>query len=420
MSVRRVNLLAISCALVLLTGYGTLAMADEEGEHEVSTKATLLGSMSDAINGGAGLSRLHDDDGLDVAAKLQLSYEYSNDNIGFFSHVQLTSESQGSRGELGIVQLFGYYVVPFDQEKSLTFTLGQLFMPSSLENSDAFWDSPYSNNFSALNTWIAQEIRPVGLEVRFDYISDEDKPFNAFGFGAMSFVGNDSMGSQLTWRGWSIGRHKSGYGEVLPLPSLYYVDEGLFAHQRDDGSKPFDRDLDHRLGYLVHGYWSPDEALTFKLSYLNNGGDGKLYKGEYAWVTTTAIFGALWQIDENWRLLTETMWGYSAMGNPPVMGVDTHYDTTYVLASYQQGQWGYAMRLERFAAVDHVQFPAESNDKGRALTLSTRWQAFGKPWTVIGEWLFIDAQAGRDRKLVDGTFHDSNESQWSLSLSYEF
>ena len=61
----------------------------------------------------------------------------------------------------------------------------------------------------------------MGLEVRYDHISDEDQPFSAFGFGAMSFINNDSMGTQLTWRGWSIGRHKTAYGEVLPLPFRY-------------------------------------------------------------------------------------------------------------------------------------------------------------------------------------------------------
>ncbi len=391
---------------------------EDHSQHEISGKATLLASYNDIIDPNTDLSRLDGDDSLDLAATLQLSYEYSNDNVGFFSHLQLTTEAQGDRGDVGIVQLYGYFTLPFDQEKSLTFSAGQFFMPSSMENTEDFWDSPYSNNFSALNTWIAEEVRPVGLEVRYDQFNDADA--SAFGFGVMGFVGNDSMGSQLTWRGWSIGRHKSVYSEILPLPPLSQIDQGVFADQRVDGSKPFGRDLDNRYGYLLHGYWSPEPELTFKLSYFDNKGDGRIYRGEYAWVTRFSVAGARWDIDEHWTVLGETMWGDSAMGKPAITGVDVDFDSSYILARYQREQWDYSLRLEQFESRDRAVLPGDLHDQGRALTLAARWRAFGEPWTVIMEWIRVDSQERRTRVLDDAVALDDNESQLSVSLSYEF
>ena len=39
---------------------------------------------------------------------------------------------------------------------------GQFFLPTSRENTDPLWTSPYTITWSALNTWMGQEVRPIG------------------------------------------------------------------------------------------------------------------------------------------------------------------------------------------------------------------------------------------------------------------
>jgi hypothetical protein len=403
--------------IILVMGLFYLPMALGEAEHEFSGKAALITSYSDGIQ-TADMSRLEGDDSFDLSGQLQLSYDYSNDNFGFFSHLQFTNEGNSKDGNIGIAEMYGYYSYPIDDSQQLTFTMGQLFMPSSFENTEGFWDSPYSNSFSALNTWIAQEVRPIGVELKYDWLSEDET--SAFGLGVMSFVGNDSMGAMVSWKGWSIGRHISVYGEVLNLPEIYHIDNGIFADQRVDGSKPFGRDLDHKEGYLFHSYYSPTNSLTFKYTHLDNKGDGQLYRGEYAWRTTFSIVGVKWRINDKWTVLGESMSGRTMMGNPSVMGVASKYKTTYVLTSYNHKQWDFSVRLEEFDIVDTARAPRESNDQGSAVTLGARWQAFGKPWSVLGELLFIDVDGHRTRALDIGTFTDENESQWSLSVNYFF
>ena len=380
----------------LLPGFGC-APAMAEGEHQLTGKASVIFSQSDAIT-QAGMSRLEGDDGFDVNAKLELSYEYTNNGFGVFGHGRITTEGQGRHGKVGLTELYAYYDWALDDSQNLTFTLGQLFLPSSVENREDFWDSPYSNNFSALNTWIAQEVRPIGYEVRYDTFNESTD--TAWGVGVMSFIGNDSSTSQLTWRGWSIGRHKTAYGELLDLPLLEQLENGMFEPQRNDGSKPFGRDLDHRFGWAVHGYWSPSQDLTVKATWYDNNGNGQLHRGEYAWTAWFNVFGVQWHPASDWTLLFETMNGYGAMGSPPVAGVSTEYAAHYILLSRNIGQWDHSIRLEQFDGTDTTALPGESNDKGRALTLSTRWQAFGKPWSVIGEWLWVDVAGDRNPAIA--------------------
>ena len=420
----------IHFSFVLAMGFSTSVVADEElpfSEHEFAGKVSLVASVSDAITGqdAASMSRLEGDDSFDLKGQVALSYEFTqhqqDSNWGLFSHLQLSNEGHGDSTEAGVVELYGYYEWALGANSSVTSTVGQMFMPSSLENSEAFWDSPYNNNFSALNTWIAEEIRPIGVSFQYDWFADEDAvDFSAFGVGGGLFMGNDSTTSQSTWRGFSIGRHKTLYAQVLPLPELEQLNDGIFTVHRKDGSKPFGRDLDSRYGFWLNGYWQMSNDVTFTLSFWDNNGDGQLHRGEYAWDTQFVIAGAKWQFNDNWLLLIETMHGTTGMGQPAVMGVGVNFQTSYALLNYEINQWNMSVRLEQFDAVDRARFPQESNDGGKALTLAARWQAFGQPWSVISELLFIDVDGSRDRQLNNGLFSDEDESQLSLSLSYFF
>ena len=40
-----------------------------------------------------------------------------------------------------------------------------MFLPTSRENVDPLWQSPYTLTLSSLNTWIGEEVRLAGLDV---------------------------------------------------------------------------------------------------------------------------------------------------------------------------------------------------------------------------------------------------------------
>ena len=99
---------------------------------------------------------------------------------------------------------------------SLDFRAGLFFPTVSLENTDAAWLSPYTTTFSAINSWIGEEVRNLGVEVG-PSIRINEAQWRVFGSFAR---GNDPNGTLLAWRGFSLHDRVSGLGDRLPLPAL--------------------------------------------------------------------------------------------------------------------------------------------------------------------------------------------------------
>src|SRR5207253_2281533 len=67
---------------------------------------------------------------------------------------------------------------------------GQFFLPTSRENRGDLWSSPYTINFSAWNTWIGEEFRPIGVDLQWRHTT---QALNGITLGATAFRGNDTM-----------------------------------------------------------------------------------------------------------------------------------------------------------------------------------------------------------------------------------
>lgn len=88
---------------------------------------------------------------------------------------------------------------------------GALIPPVSSENRGTAWTNLYTITNSAANTWIAEEVRPVGPEVDVEYRGD-DLNIRA---GVGSFFSNDRSGLALAIRGFTFSDGRVGlFGEV--------------------------------------------------------------------------------------------------------------------------------------------------------------------------------------------------------------
>ena len=64
----------------------------------------------------------------------------------------------------GLTEAFVQFRPELTPATALRFRAGLFFPPTSLENTDPLWQSPYSITLSALNTWIGEEVRLTGVE----------------------------------------------------------------------------------------------------------------------------------------------------------------------------------------------------------------------------------------------------------------
>lgn len=291
---------------------------------------------------------------------------------------------------------------------------GQFFLGTSRENRENLWTSPYTINFSALNTWIAEEVRPVGAELEWRH---EMANLDAVTLAAGALRNNDTMGALLGWRGWSIGNRLTVYDEVLPLPPLFSLrDPRFFEDQRRAGTKPFESDLDKRTGYTARVRYQWPERGSIQFARVDNRGDRKEYRHEYAWQTRFNIVSADVRNDRGTTLLSEYGWGSTGMGFPPGAIVDLTYYAAYALVSQTFGRNRVSARFDLFQTVDKDHSIAETNsESGRAWTLA--WFYNVRPSTRVGlEFANVSAQ----RIAAAESGFDPNTDGRSLTLEWRY
>lgn len=289
-----------------------------------------------------------------------------------------------------------------------TVRAGQFFLPSSRENVDSLWTSPYTLSLSALNSWIAEEIRPLGVDVAYRkaFLSEHRLQLAATVFG-----GNDTSGTLLAWRGFSFHDRPTPTGRFVPLPPIERFDE-QFPQQSPRGSKAFGSDLDGRPGYAGRARWSaPDDRAAVQVTAFLNRGDRALHGEEYAWETDFRWLSVETRLPAGLRLVGEWGTGTSLMGFAPPgekseAVVDIFFDTFYVLLTRDFGTWRATVRYDGFRIEDRDSTALDDNrEDGRAWTLAVLVPV-DEHWRAGIEWLEVEADRPAARRAgsppVDG------------------
>ncbi len=229
---------------------------------------------------------------------------------------------------------------------------GTFWLPTSRENVDPLWNSRYTITYSALNTWIAQEVRPVGADLQFS-------PNFYFAIGATAFRGNDTMGTELAARGWTLGNRLSVYNENIAIPPP------------DDVTRPIGADIDHKFGFAERIRVQLPERALLQITHIDNR--ATLVPGEapdYPWQTRFNIVGA--EIGSTSPTTAAAEWakGRTTLAFPG--GTYTmDFDTSYLLVSRKYGKDRYTTRIERFSTRSHKPSPDDmSRENGKALTFA--------------------------------------------------
>lgn len=308
-----------------------------------------------------------DDDALTAQVQLGLDWRPS---MSFGGHVHLLarSDADGSRrGRAGVVEAF------LDQnfargDHRLRLMQGAFFLPGSRENVDALWESPYTMTSSALNSWLGEELRPIGVDAAYTFR-------RAWTAAATVFRGNDTFGALPAARGWAMRDHWALLGEHIPVDEEYFTSVSA--------------ENDHRLGWSARGRWNNDRA-TAQLTHIDNRGDALEYGELFDWYTCFDIAAADYTLGD-WTFVAESGWGYT-----DIIVAGTRYrsdiDASYVLASRRLGNGRASLRAEVFRT-------PEQNE--RALTAAYLWSPRG-PLRLGVEGIVTDSDK---RVAVEMRYH---------------
>ncbi|MHB0968728.1 MAG: porin family protein [Thermoanaerobaculia bacterium] len=400
------------CVLVLALSAVCAAAGDFSVDGYVAGGAIAVESPPSWLSGGFGRFPLGDTDSdqtADVNGEARVQIEWANSSDTFRVHLlpiaRYEPDSAGT-DEFGLAEAYVDFNIHASDSQRFRIRGGQFFLGTSRENVEIGWTSPYTITYSAINSWIGEEVRPIGIDLDYRLSRAAN---DSFSVGATAFRGNDTMGTLLAWRGWSMGERLSVYDEVVPIPPLESI-ENYFVYQRN-GTTPFTSDLDGRTGYAFRARWQRGDTIVLQATHLDNRGDRNVYgveddnagpgpwnanahhwnrTGEYAWDTRFMHYDAEVNVAA-YTVAAEYIVGSTAMGHNVNWWVDTDFDSGYLLASWKPSAFRVTARYDFFAVDDIDMSAAENNeDEGDAWTVAVFWEPV-PAWRVGVEGVDLNA-----------------------------
>jgi hypothetical protein len=296
-----------------------------------------------------------DDDSLSAQVQVGIDWRPSPFVGG---HLHLLARNQGDRsrrGRVGVVEAFLEENLPIGDDR-LHFMEGAFFLPTSHENVDSLWENPYTISSSALNSWLGEELRPLGADVSYTHRLQRA---GAITGGATVFGGNDTFGALPIDRGWTLDDDWILLGQHTPVNPAATTFTSVSA------------ETDHRLGWSARAKWNNDNG-SLQLTHLDNRADALKYGELHNWATRFNIAGGdyTWH---DWTAAAETGWGTTAIqGTRARFSFDIR--SSYLLLSRKISALRATVRADAFES---------GTEHGHALTAALFWEPRGRFRTGI-------------------------------------
>ena len=124
--------------------------------------------------------------------------------------------NDGPRGGAALGELFYLFRPVSLSARRYQLKIGVFFPELSLENVGVAWSSSYSLTTSAVNSWIQEEIRLTGAQLKTTWLGRHRGSQNDISLTGALFYYNDPAGAILAWRGWAGHPRIVGWREKLP------------------------------------------------------------------------------------------------------------------------------------------------------------------------------------------------------------
>ena len=341
--------------LVILTAIIALPAAAAEAPDRYKLQTGIDVSYVDAsgyqswTEGFVGKLRYDDNnDGL-MFSRAFAEYEYQITDT-FNAHASIEAYADDISSTVDFTEAYLEWRPIPQSENRYRLKVGAFYPRISLENVAAGWSSPYTMSSSAINTWVAEELRTIGAELTWSRRPAMLGGAHTISLQGAVFVGNDPTGSLLAWKGWSAHDRQSRLGDELPLPPLPLIQPGELFEAQDPYVAPF-REVDNEVGFYINGEWQFGSRLRVRaMHYDNRAVPTEIDDGQYAWTTKFEHIGAQYSLADGWDLLFQWMSGSTVMG-PVVNGahlVDVEFDSKYLMLTKAYERHRFSMRYDKF------------------------------------------------------------------------
>jgi hypothetical protein len=283
---------------------------------------------------------------------------------------------------------------------------GAFYPPVSLENRASGWESPYTLSYSAIDSWLAIEVRTIGVEASLDWLGTRQG--YGFDLGATGgvFGWNEGAGAFIAGDGFTLTDRQSPYGGRVGLPG----DPVLMNFE------PF-RQLDGRAGVYggVELRWL-DRVVLRALRYDNRADPTAVDNATsaIAWETSFDSVGLRAESADGWTGIVQGLKGNTAIA-PGGYHINWPFKAEYALLAKQSGKHMLSLRYDRFE-VDTSIAEGDGSQSGHAWTAAWSFTA-NEHWRFTLEWLHVTSNSYY-RSDVFGLAALATETQLQLAVRY--
>jgi hypothetical protein len=387
-------LLAAACAVARATDW----------ELSVDGRAVSSDAAHSLMDGGFGTTRFgSNDEGLQLGrARFALTQPIGD---VWSVHLDASMYDNLGRSPVGVTEAFVLFRPYPLAGYRFRLKAGGFYPQVSLENRTSGWDSPYTLSYSAINSWLATEVRCIGLEGQIDWLGRHSG--HDFDVGATGgvFGWNDGAGVVMANNGFVLTDRQTAIFDRVGQPGVPPL----------NGAEPF-LEMDHRAG--VYGGLEVrylDRLVLRALHYDNRADPTQVdtVSGAIAWNTRFNSAGVRLEAEHGWTAIAQWLDGDTTIV-PQGNSLDWPFHAEFALLAKRFGRHTLSTRYDRFAVESHVPGTHGAQD-GHAWTVAWLFDA-NIHWRIAVEWLQV-VSSSVNREQSGGPLL-ATETQLQLSVRY--
>jgi hypothetical protein len=318
---------------------------------------------------------------------------------GLLAHAQVNWEGNvDDRGDVGPIHdsprlIEGWIRKEWDRDgHGGSLTVGVTNPTYSLEHVGPAWTPRFSLTPSALNTWLWEEGRVVGLEG--EGWGKIGRAWEVSAFGGLGW-GPDQQGILLARRGWVLSDWLAGINSTLVLPA-----PGAETHEFDE--------LDGRPA-LYAGFEARDpwKLGRLRLGYFDNLGDLGVTG---VWETRYGVAGVAVEPLPGLEVVFQYLIGKTMTRTNRF---DSTIEALFPLVSYRWREHRITARYDDFRVEDDDGEPPDTGERGDAVTVAYLFE-FWLRHRVAFEYIWVDSHR------PGGSGSDPSDNGWQLSYRFRY
>ena len=396
---------ALLLSALLAAAAGARPAAAADWELDLDARLVSVNGPAPIIDGGLGSTRFGGDQS---GLRLGRARFAVTQNLGEVWSVSLDASSWGDHDKIPAGLTEGYLQWrPYPRAGyRLRVRAGAFYAPVSLENRTAGWESPYTLSYSAIDSWLGQEVRSIGTEAQLDWLGRRTGHDFDIGLTGAVFGWNDSAGAALAGGGFTLTDRQTVLGGRVGKPKVPPV----------RAAEPF-REMDGRAGVYggVEVRYLDRVVLRF-LRYDNRADPTAvdLVSHTVAWNTVFNSAGVRVDGDHGWSGIFQWLSGATIIA-PAGENERWPFRARYILLSKRFGEHTLSARYDWFAVDGYRE--GEDDDgwqTGHASTLAYIFQP-NERWRFTLEWLHVVSTSYNRADFGQGNALDS-QTQVQLAV----